>query len=295
MKKALILVSFILLFYFPPQALAEHGEAGQPLPLLRWGAGARGFAMGGAQIASVDDASAVFWNPAGLPGLSQGCFSIFRAELFCGLGVDFAALSGKIGENQGAGIGWMGFHTEVSTDYGPQTVRQNIFYLSYGFKWRNLSLGATGKYFFHNLGEDFTAAYSLDLGAEIGLGRSLAIACVVQDFNEPVLNWTTGHTEIVPVNIKYGLSWQKDKFLTLEINWENHDLRERWHLGAEWTVFPAVKLRAGIEGDSLTGMWSQGEYSLGIGIDAGINWSLDYAYLPHELGSTQRISLNYHF
>ncbi|MHB1922741.1 MAG: putative type IX sorting system protein PorV2 [Chitinophagaceae bacterium] len=59
---------------------------------LNIGAGARGLGMGGAQGASVNDATAGYWNPAGLLGV-QGIpqFSLMHAEYFAGIGkYDFA-------------------------------------------------------------------------------------------------------------------------------------------------------------------------------------------------------------
>jgi hypothetical protein len=38
---------------------------------LQIGAGARGLAMGGAQIASAKDETAGYWNPAGLTGIKN--------------------------------------------------------------------------------------------------------------------------------------------------------------------------------------------------------------------------------
>ena len=38
---------------------------------LNIGAGARGLAMGGAQVASANDATAGYWNPAGLTGVKD--------------------------------------------------------------------------------------------------------------------------------------------------------------------------------------------------------------------------------
>ena len=59
---------------------------------LNIGAGARGLGMGGAQEASVNDATAGYWNPAGLLGVRDNPqFSLMHAEYFAGIGkYDFA-------------------------------------------------------------------------------------------------------------------------------------------------------------------------------------------------------------
>lgn len=54
---------------------------------LNIGAGARGLAMGGAQVASVQDGTAGYWNPAGLTGVEdQAQVNLMHAEYFAGIG-----------------------------------------------------------------------------------------------------------------------------------------------------------------------------------------------------------------
>ena len=45
---------------------------------LNIGAGAKGLAMGGAQVATTTDATAGYWNPAGLSHLKSSSFSLNR-------------------------------------------------------------------------------------------------------------------------------------------------------------------------------------------------------------------------
>lgn len=62
---------------------------------LNIGAGARGLSMGNAQVATVDDATAGYWNPAGLVNVKdQPQLSLMHAEYFAGIGkYDFGALA----------------------------------------------------------------------------------------------------------------------------------------------------------------------------------------------------------
>lgn len=54
---------------------------------LNIGAGARGLAMGSAQVASVKDGTAGYWNPAGLSGVKDyGNVNAMHAEYFAGIG-----------------------------------------------------------------------------------------------------------------------------------------------------------------------------------------------------------------
>lgn len=67
---------------------------------LNIGAGARGLAMGGAQTASVSDATSGYWNPAGLTELAGiPSFSLMHAEYFAGIGkYDYGAIALPVGD-----------------------------------------------------------------------------------------------------------------------------------------------------------------------------------------------------
>lgn len=62
---------------------------------LNIGAGARGLAMGSAQVASVNDGTAGYWNPAGLVGVKENTqVNLMHAEYFAGIGkYDFASIA----------------------------------------------------------------------------------------------------------------------------------------------------------------------------------------------------------
>lgn len=62
---------------------------------LNIGAGARGLAMGGAQVASVNDGTAGYWNPAGLVHVKDvPQLNVMHAEYFAGIGkYDFAGVA----------------------------------------------------------------------------------------------------------------------------------------------------------------------------------------------------------
>jgi len=62
---------------------------------LNIGAGARGLAMGGAQVASVQDGTAGYWNPAGLTGVKDHAqANLMHAEYFAGIGkYDYLSLA----------------------------------------------------------------------------------------------------------------------------------------------------------------------------------------------------------
>jgi hypothetical protein len=62
---------------------------------LNIGAGARGLSMGSAQVASVSDGTAGYWNPAGLMGVKdKPQVNVMHAEYFAGIGkYDYASIA----------------------------------------------------------------------------------------------------------------------------------------------------------------------------------------------------------
>ncbi len=62
---------------------------------LNIGAGARGLAMGSSQVATVQDGTAGYWNPAGLVGVTENTqLNLMHAEYFGGIGkYDFASIA----------------------------------------------------------------------------------------------------------------------------------------------------------------------------------------------------------
>src|SRR6476659_3181506 len=69
---------------------------------LNIGAGARGLAMGSAQVASVEDGTAGYWNPAGLVGVKDHPnLNLMHSEYFAGIGkYDYASIAFPVQNNK---------------------------------------------------------------------------------------------------------------------------------------------------------------------------------------------------
>ncbi|MCH9007654.1 hypothetical protein IIA29_06555, partial [candidate division KSB1 bacterium] len=63
--------------------LRAQGDAGQAGEFLRWGIGAKALGIGRAFTSIADDASALYWNPAGMASLSSqgGTFMFLHLPL----------------------------------------------------------------------------------------------------------------------------------------------------------------------------------------------------------------------
>ena len=98
MKRKLAALAVLGLFCFSAQAQFRKYSN----EFLNIGAGARGLAMGSAQIASVNDGTAGYWNPAGLAQVKDyGNVNVMHAEYFAGIGkYDYASLALPVSNNK---------------------------------------------------------------------------------------------------------------------------------------------------------------------------------------------------
>ncbi len=92
MKRRLICFLLSPLVFFTPVHAQFRKYSNE---FLNIGAGARGLGMGSAQVASVSDGTAGYWNPAGLTGVKdKPQVAVMHAEYFSGIGkYDFASFA----------------------------------------------------------------------------------------------------------------------------------------------------------------------------------------------------------
>lgn len=83
----------LLTFFFFLSASAQFRKYSNEF--LNIGAGARGLALGSSQVASVNDGTAGYWNPAGLVGVQNvPQLNLMHAEYFAGIGkYDYASIA----------------------------------------------------------------------------------------------------------------------------------------------------------------------------------------------------------
>lgn len=99
MRQSIIALIFFSL-WFSDKAYSQFRKYSNEF--LNIGAGARGLGMGNAQVASVNDATAGYWNPAGLAQVKDNpAATVMHAEYFSGIAkYDYAAAAVPIQDNK---------------------------------------------------------------------------------------------------------------------------------------------------------------------------------------------------
>jgi hypothetical protein len=156
---------------------------------LSIGVGARGLAMSKAQVASVNDVTAAYWNPAGLVGIEQDLqVAAQHAEYFAGIAkYDYGAVAAKTDSNSALAFSAIRFGVDDipnTTDLIDQNGRVNYdritsftaadyaFMVSYAKRLAvpGLSVGGNAKVIYRQIGDMAQAwGFGLDLGAQYHL------------------------------------------------------------------------------------------------------------------------------
>jgi tetratricopeptide (TPR) repeat protein len=256
--------------------------------------GVRGIAMSGAFGSLADDASALFWNPAGLPWVGHQELTATQSDLYqSGIKDNYTAFVVPFSRSSAAGLGW--YHSGY--DDGVLGYGENRIDLAWGWKPRAwLSAGGTFKYLSRSTQLDGTAVRDgsgtgWDLGLIATPAEGLRFGLAGQDLFDTRINDTQAGSVIAyPRNVRIGGSWAWRQLGTVAL-----DLDDRWHLGLEVTPIPQLAVRGGVQREIAGGEGAT--WSAGLGIKAGI-FRLDYALVQHpvlDATHTFGLSLDFNF
>lgn len=302
-RSALLRVAFFLglaVALLPRSASAEtsFGES-----YLRVGVGARALGMGGAFVAVADDATAGYWNPAGITRVSDlsvafmatGGYAYDREHLYAGAVKTMGQFA--LGANW-IHMGWEGFERRVDgTETAPETfdLSGDAILLSAARRQGLISLGATAKLLNHEIGDESDTGVGVDAGALVQLGALGALGITVQD-----LFSRTGETD-VPIDFRGGLSVNPFGGLTLAADVERTEDEKDWfwHLGGEmwFESQPGYHLGIRAGGDNIGRGNGNPNVCAGVGLrlPGRTGLSFDYAFVEERqefLGETHRFSVS---
>ena len=211
-----LIATLLLVFIFPVIVFSQFRKYSNEF--LNIGAGARGLAMGNAQVASARDATAGYWNPAGLVGVKDHPNAgIMHAEYFAGIAkYDYGSVAIPVQDNKrtlgfsilrfavddipntlflvepDGSINYNNIQTFSSADYA--------FLLSFAqnikdTEEKKISFGANAKVIYRKVGKFATAwGFGLDAGVQIH-GEKWHAGIVARDLTTTFNAWTFKFTE----------------------------------------------------------------------------------------------------
>lgn len=273
-------------------AQAWAAEGGRPGELFNFGATARALGLGGAYTALAQDASSLYYNPAGLGALPSSQLSLMHAQLFGDATYDYLgyARNFRRGGGWGAhflreGIGDVPGRDEFNQPTGPQQFTQTGFGLGAGWQGvitPRLSLGLGLKAVDRKLAGSADRLYGADLGAQYGpvLDRRLTVGVVMQNAG----SFATGDTDDkLPLQLKVGAACRLFEGFQLAAD---VDESGQFRIGTEYNL-GMFALRGGYPGQG---------FAVGGGVTLFKSLTVDMAVLHHPaLGMSQRMSLGYRF
>ncbi len=313
-------VVFLLALFSPVAARADK-YAGE---FLKIGVGARALGMGGAFVGLADDASALYWNPAGLAFLRRNQFLPAHSEEFGQiLNYDFGALVHPLSDRDDFAFGIVRLSLDnipltdsLRTTTGPGGVVQPIYdegrliytsdselalLMSYSRMVNaRLNLGGTAKL----IRQSVAGHSSFGLGADVGFlfspVPSFSIGGAVYDITGTFLSWDTGRHETITPSVRVGTqvtrSLSADHMVTLAgdvfMTFDGRRSASQFgsgKLGGEWHMGGEYWFRRAL---ALRAGYDRGSFTAGAGGRRG-RFALDYAFLSNSrlgLDNTQRIS-----
>lgn len=296
------LVMFLLLslfFVLPFISFAGHFED--------LGVAARPLGMGNAFTALANDATSIYYNPAGLALLRNVEFIAAYDRLYMGLtdgsniGGGFAALAFPFEKIGTIGIAWLNLNL---VNY----YQENTFTFSYGIEvLPSLYIGANIKLLTQIFGEDEytridkmfnekgykSMAVSGDFGVLFRFAKSYSVAFTVTDFAEP--NLGLKDVDKVPMGVKLGFAYRISSldlvtdFAYKEKDWDVYVGAEKWFFDRSF----AVRGGLGIGNRENRNIALGGSYNTS-------NLQVDYAFIYPLTGilntyGSHRISLTMRF
>lgn len=287
----------VLLLLLTPGTLLAEDDAGTET-VFSIGAGARAMGMGNGFVGLADDASAVYYNPAGMLSLQSQQITFLHTILFEETVYDFLSYVRPF--NRGAfGIAGMrigtsdiGRRDNEYYDLGRFSASRMQFIASYGHRISDrFAVGVSGKMAHHSIDTYSAYGFGLDISGRVSITERLSAGVLLQDMVGPKMQ-LINEKERTPFTLKTGLAYRLgDEFSPIRANIvfdvdkpENRNAKIR--TGVEATHTSGLTLRTGYDRDNLT---------LGLGIRYQ-DLNFDYAYKFMEyLDDSHRFSFTFDF
>ncbi len=254
-KTHFILFVFFLISFLENKKIIAQNAPKYSNEFLAIGSGARGLAMGNAQTAVVNDATAGYWNPAGLLKIKKRYeVALMHSEQYGGVAkYDFASFATPVDSNSHIGLSVIRFgvddipDTRFLYDANGNINYNNVkffsaadyaFLVSYARKIRQikgLSMGANFKVIYRNAG-NFANAFGFGLDAGLQYEhKTWKFGLMLKDISGTFNSWTHNSTLIYDVYTQTGNVIPKN---TLEITLPRaiFGVGKYWEFNKSWDL-----------------------------------------------------------
>jgi len=306
--KILWLLIFLLI---PVRCLAGYDKPGSTsAQFLKIGISARAVGMGESFVAISNDASAIFYNPAGLVTIGDWDALLTHIEYPADINYDFGGLAHRLTPNIALGVSFSNLYTDeikVRTPLHPEGTGETFYSsdytaaLSYAqYLTDRFSFGLNFRYIGLNpmTGSFKKSTWAIDLGTLYQTGfKNFNIGIAIQSFGPNVQFINESYA--IPTNFTVGIAADLlttgPHNLTLASSWAKPAATEETaNIGVEYTLNKIFTLRGGYKINYDAETWS-----LGAGVTLPLGGSIlrvDYAYSDFGyLTNTQRFSLGIGF
>jgi len=311
----------VLLGVVPFGAFAQNPNLGTSgAQFLKIPVGARASAMGGAFIANANDASSLFWNPAGIVNVASNDLSFSHTSLWATVSLDHASFVHSIEDLGSFGVSVtvlsMG-SMEMTTEEQPEgtgeffDAQDLMIGASFARKLTNdFGVGITAKYVEERIWNEKASGIAFDVGTQYRIGfRDLTLGMSMMNFGGDMnyggrdlsvkydQNSQLSYNRLAPADLttddyplplhfEVGISMtaittdQLSMLVAVDVTHPN-DNDEHLNLGSEVKIFDRLFLRGGYRFG-----YDTERATFGVGIDAPLGdgkIAFDYAYAVYNL------------
>ncbi|MCK5598675.1 PorV/PorQ family protein [bacterium] len=255
MKKLNVFIVMFLVF-------AYGISASTSLQFLKLGISARSCGMGEAFTAVANDASAIYWNPAGIIQSQKHQIIFNQAMLFSGVSYTNLGYSQRFGTDKAFGLafsylaaGTVEETTEEFKDGTGESLSVNNMRVSLAYSQsfsKRVFLGGSFKFMSETLGDISGSGMAFDFGLLFIVNNHINLGMVLQNIGTGVSY--PNLTEELPKNLKLGIAfrlikWKDNKLIGSIDLIKTIDEDLRYNVGFEYLLKNMIFLRAGYKGN----------------------------------------------
>jgi len=322
--------SLILTLFLLPAALSAQSIAKYAGEFLAIGVGGRALGLGGAYAALANDATAGYWNPAGLARIDYPETVLMHDERFGGLlNYDYGAVAIPYGPDVSLGLSvsrlsvddiadtrnaLIDFNGNGILDPNDRIDSSRVSYfnaadwaITFTYAQRgsaDLFYGANLKFIRRIVGSSSATGIGFDAGVLYSPMENLFLAANAQDITTTLIAWSTGRNELITPTLKLGATYFIEAFsgrfaptMDVDLRFENRRFASIANIGPI-----SIDPHFGLEFDFKQTVAVRVGYSdvKQMTVGAGLHLKkldIDYSFArfgkENNLGDTHRISIRF--